>query len=399
MRNITKTNSRNQRAVIGQSVHTLAQLGTDQKKGTIKGTINGACSCGDENDIKLNKSTKSDNKRALQNRAARKYRAVSLALNLVDIAKRIRATIPLENTKEYNRIQGIIKSHYLMWWCASKLKHKDGKVTGRYCKNRLCLVCNSIRQAQLIKKYSPIVESWGDDVFFLTLTIENIKGEYLRSSILEMQKLVKRVQGRIKKQLQRADKPPMQGIKKLECTYNPKRVDYHPHYHFLIKGKENAELFRQYWVDAVQESKLINCKMFGTNKKGQKVYLQDLRKADTKAPKELFKYFTKIVTTSGGQKNIFCDSLNTIFSAIRGLRTFQNFGFKLPKEEAKKDTYELELEPNEAEYIGEQKEEYIWNQHHADWISNVTGLMLSDHKKSKQLEEFPKLMITTTNSS
>ncbi|MCP4440590.1 MAG: protein rep [Aureispira sp.] len=395
MRNITKTNSRNQRAVIGQSLDTLAQLGTDQKKGP----INGACSCGEKNDIKLNKSTKSDNKRALQNRAGRKCRAVSLALNLVDIAKAKRDNA--DNIKEYNEHQSKVKAYWNIYHCTSKLEHNNGKVTGRYCKNRLCLVCNSIRQAQLINKYSPVFNDWFncDDPHILTLTIENVKDNLLGAVVQEMQAIIKRVQGRIKKQLQRADKPSMKGIRKFECTYNSKRVDFHPHYHLLIDTKENAELFRQYWVDAVQGSKLINCKMFGTDKKGQKVCLQDLRRADPKALKELVKYFTKIVTTSKGQKHVFCDSLDIIFGSIKGLRTFQNFGFKLPKEEAKKDTYELELEPNEAEYIGEQKEQYIWNQPHADWISNVTGLMLSDHKKSKQLEEFPKLMITTTNSS
>ena len=82
---------------------------------------------------------------------------------------------------------------------------------------------------------------------------------------------------------------------------------------------------------------------------------------------------------------------------MKGTRTFQSIGFKLPKEEQLKDKdFELELEL-EAEYQGEQEEKYIWVQQQADWASNVTGVLLSDNKIDKTLREFPKLMIKTRN--
>lgn len=380
MGNSEKKYNSNKKSLKGGSLDTLAQLGTKVKNKPKKG-----CSCDSHDDeIRLNKSTTVNDKKPLQNRAKRKYRAVSLALNLVDIAKGERDKANIEDFKEFNKEQSLVKSYWNMFHCGSVLEHKNGKVTGRYCKNKLCLVCNSIRQAQLMNRYSPIIKTWGDDVYFVTVTVPNMKGEFLKDAIIEMHSIYKTIQERLKKQAQRGQREKFIAIKKLECTYSPERVDYHPHYHFIIKGIDNANSFLDMW--------LTDTKHLGTSYKGQ-----DIRKADANAPKEMFKYFTKIVSTSGKEKRIFVDSLHTIFKALKGTRTFQSIGFKLPKEEQLKDKdFELELEL-EAEYQGEQEEKYIWVQQQADWASNVTGVLLSDNKIDKTLREFPKLMIKTRN--
>lgn len=364
------------------SLDTIAQLGTKGKKKHKKG-----CSCCRHDDeIRLNKSTTVNDKKPLQNRAKRKYLATSLSLNLVSIAEKKRDKAELENFKEFNENQSSVKSYWLMYHCASKLEHNNGKVTGRYCKNRLCLVCNSIRQAQVSARYSPVIKEWGEDVYFVTVTVPNMKGELLSSSLDEMHSIYKKIQERLKKQYQRGQREKFIAIKKLEGTYNPIMVTYHPHYHFLIKGADNANSFLDMW--------LTDTKHLGTNRKAQ-----DIRKADVNAPRELFKYFTKIISSSDKEKRIFVDALDVIYKAMKGRRTFQSIGFKLPKEEKLKDEdFELPLEL-EAEYQGEEEETYIWIQEQADWVSNVTGVLLSDYKLSKSLQELPKRMITTINNS
>lgn len=395
-----KKHSTDKKPMKGFSLDTLAQLGTNNKKALKKGV----CGCCPEDDFKLNKGTSIKDKKSLQNRAKRKFLSTSLSLNLVDIAKSKRDNT--QDFEKYNIEQRDIKSFWNMYHCSKHLEAINGRITGKYCKNRLCLVCNSIRTAVLMNRYDPIIESWGDDVYFVTLTIENVKGLLLKDSVKEMQSIIRRVQGRIKKQLQRSDSPKMQGLRKFECTYNPKRGDFHPHYHLMIKGKENARLFRKFWVWGVGQSDLINCKLIGKSRTGKRVFLQDIRKADKGATKELFKYFTKIISSTDDKKLIYCDSLHTIFQAIKGTRTFQSFGFKLPKEEKLKiSDFDLSIEaPLEG---GEQPEEkieietefYQWQQPLADWVSRSTGELLSNYNLSKSMKELPKRMILTKNST
>ena len=137
-----------------------------------------------------------------------------------------------------------------------------------------------------------------------------------------MQDTLGQIHAKLKKQYQRNKREKVMGLRKLECTYNPTRNDYHPHYHLIIKGKRNAEDFLNEWLSRVPK----------TSYKAQ-----DLRPADNKSSKELFKYFTKVVTTVKDKKGevkdrkIYADAMDVIFNDIKGKRTFQNFGFKAPK--------------------------------------------------------------------
>ena len=50
------------------------------------------------------------------------------------------------------------------------LLQEGGKLSAKYCGNRWCLVCNSIRTAKLFAAYGPTLRSW-EDAHFVTLTI------------------------------------------------------------------------------------------------------------------------------------------------------------------------------------------------------------------------------------
>ena len=110
---------------------------------------------------------------------------------------------------------------------------------------------------------------------------------------------------------------------------------------------------------------------------------QDIRPADSKAVKELFKYFTKTVTTVRNKKGevkdrmIYADAMDVIFNAIKGKRTFQNFGFKAPKVEAE------DFQKNEIERIVEEVE---WVQKLGDWVSS-DGELFAGHIPSKSMIE------------
>ena len=214
----------------------------------------------------------------------------------------------------------------------------------------------------------PVLEKW-DDKYFVTLTLPNCPGNDLSDTLEFMQKTFGKIHAKLKKQFQRGQREKVVGLRKLECTYSADRNDYHPHYHLIIRGEKNANDFLSEWLKRVPTAKSI---------------AQDIRPANTKAVKELFKYFTKAVTTvrnkNGEVKDrmIYADAMDVIFNSIKGKRTFQNFGFKAPKVESE----DLDR-PMEIERIVEELE---WIQELGDW-SDSDGELLSGHVPSKSMIE------------
>lgn len=363
----------------GGSLDTLAQRGTKSVDG---------------DDFKLNKSTAKNDLRRLKNRAKRKYLSSSLSLDLIstleqkikaDLDKAIRLDGGKSTANLDKHIQRslkddkLMKSFWNMFYCASKLERVGGSVTGRYCKNRLCLVCNSIRQAKNMNDYSPVIDKWGDVVYMVTLTIPNMESKNLADSIKFMVDTFALIKRKYRKRHVRGTQEKFVGIKKIECTYNAKADTYHPHFHILVKGKEMSNLLLADWLEATKGR--------GTLRKAQ-----DVRKADFGSSMELFKYMTKIVSTSqSGKKLVYAKALIHIFSSLQGVRTFDRFGFNLPKSEA--DRKEVESELLEIDVDGTPNDSYTWVQSVGDWCSGVTGELLSNHKPSESLKELTRNIV------
>lgn len=307
------------------SLDTLAQLGTKSEN---------------EGDLfdSLALVSVDENKAVLTKRAKRKYLKVSLTLSLVDVNNQNRkellecAKTPTEITEADNKDKDILRSYWAMYHCSDNLVRKNGKVTGRYCKNRLCLICNSIRTAVLLQTYKPVFDEWEADSYFVTLTAPTVCADDLNNRIDEMDSIVFLIKETLKKRYQRGNAEKFQGVRKLECTYNAYDDKYHPHFHFIIKGKENAEFLYSEWLERT--------KHLGTSKNAQ-----DCQKARTGAAMELFKYFTKIINSTKKDRKIYAFAVDVIFKAFRKRRTIQNFGFKLPKTAVTKDFDEV-LEDN-----------------------------------------------------
>lgn len=232
-----------------------------------------------------------------------------------------------------NKDQKLLRSYWNMYNCNRTVFKQGDKVTGQYCKNRLCLVCNSIRTAELIEKYKPVFEDWKDNMYMVTLTVKNCKTELLQETVSEMFKTFTKVKDQLRKKHKKGEIDKFMGLRKFECT-STRRDDYHPHFHILVKGKIPAYALRDLWYNTANKSKIISCQLKTT--KG--VYLQDVRPAKDKIgkdgkiksiAKELFKYFTKIISSSSKDKNVYIERLDEIFRVMRGKRVFQTFGFKI----------------------------------------------------------------------
>ena len=124
----------------------------------------------------------------------------------------------------------LTKSYWQTWQCSRTVVQDGGKLKARYCNQRFCLVCNRIRTARLIQGYSEAFEAMNNP-YMVTLTIRNVKGRYLRSSIEAMQKDFVRCKDVMSK---RGCK--LIGLRKVEVTYNEKTGEFHPHFHCIIDG-------------------------------------------------------------------------------------------------------------------------------------------------------------------
>ena len=296
------------------------------------------CSCpscrNERTDIEDNRSSVYDNE-SLQKKAVAKLVSQKLATALARLDSPLR--------KSYNRTIN----------CANYQYVQDGKIYTEYCKCRWCLVCNRNRTAELIQDYIPIINSW-DDKYLVTLTVPNVDGFHLADTIETMHDFFDSIKRKIWNGRKRttyekdsqgnyitnADgervikEAPFNGFKfqalrKIECTYNLERSDYHPHYHILVDSKKAAYKLVELWVQDYPGAERV---------------AQDVRPCsdDLGDLKELFKYFTKIfssVKDATGEKiySAHVDKLDVIFQAIEGKRTLQPYGF------TKKD-YQDEIE-------------------------------------------------------
>lgn len=299
--------------------------------------------------------TEVNNRQNLTKRSRAKYFAHAFVLRMVDLDS------PLK------------KSYWNSYYCCDTVAEKsNGETASLYCDARWCLVCNRIRSAKMINAYLPVLESWNDK-YFVTLTIPNVPVDRLGDAIKTMQKeftLVKNQFWQQYRRKQRADK--LVGLRKLECTYNPDRDDYHPHYHVIIEGEQNARDLLAEWLRRFP---------------GARDIAQDVRKADDASVREMFKYFTKLITkASSGESMVLPEQLDVMFRVLRGKRTFQSFGFTKPKE-----TEEISDEAAEmAEQIEQESvvEIYQWRQEQHDWIGKNTGKKLSGYVPAAKWRRF-----------
>ena len=289
--------------------------------------------------------SKAEQGKTLQKKAKKKYLSKGIAYHLYYRAD----DSPLH------------KAYQNSMYCADVLtpNKTQTKLTAKYCKNRWCPLCSSIRIAMLINGYGPQLKEL-DEPYFVTLTAPTVSAEELPARIEEFGKAFRQIVNN-----KRARKMGMKGIRKAECTVRPFDL-YHYHFHIIMAGKANAEFMVKHWLEIVP---------------GALPQSQDLRPANEGSYIELFKYFTKLVVkdkSTGMREIVDYKRLDVIFQALRGKRTFQTFGGLKPVSE---DIDEEELEANiliSADSI------FKWIMD--DWVNLETGECLTGFKPSDSLK-------------
>jgi len=288
--------------------------------------------------------TKSESKHTnsletFKKRARSKYLSRALVLELVKLDS------PLK------------KSYWNTWHCSNTILQDGQKLTTTYCNNRWCIVCNRIRTAKLIKGYLPEFEKMQDPQF-VTLSPVSMSCEDLESSIDKMTKEFIKIKnlfyGRRTFQIN--------GVRKIEATYNARTDEYHPHFHIILDGKEVAEALIQEWLKRYPTSNRAANKAFP---------------ADKGSILELFKYTTKLTTKNKVTRDedkttieVNPVALDVIFQALRKKRTFQSMGcVKMVSEDID------EVDAQIVEDVEDAIDVWTWEQEASDWVNSYGELL------------------------
>jgi len=302
-------------------------------------------------DISLSNTTTSSDRKVLLKRARRKYFSTGLAIKLV-------------SASEQNKASRLRQAYWNTYHCNSVLVlRKSGKLTGTYCKNRWCMVCNAIRTAKSMIDYIPIIKSW-DDAHMVTLTVPNCSANDLEKTIKDLQDCFVRICKTVYKQYSRKKCDyKLIGIRKFECTYNSHTNTYHPHYHVIFKEERMGQRMYDEWL-----SRNTTCSSKA----------QDIRKADLNSLQELFKYMTKVISNTGKERVIYADAMDVIFNEMRNKNVLQNFGFRKPKG---KDPFKQEPDNTVITAV------YLWQQSYHDWMNTEEGDMLTNFTPVEMFKE------------
>ena len=294
---------------------------------------------------RLCQKSNSDAKKTLQKRAVSKYYTTELLFGLID----------LKNERED------------MYWdtfhCVERLMESEGKIKGKYCKNRWCIVCNRIRTGILINQYLPKIEEWRDPRF-VTLTKPKVEQKYLSENYKLMCESYYKAWRRTYRKLGKTE-----ALRKTETTWKPthRTRNFHTHFHILINGKSHADMLVKEWL-----------KEYPTADKGA----QDNKVADKNSVLEVFKYMTKMWKTiknenTAEEKRVLPyppDKMDAIFQAFYGTRSVQTYGgLKAFKEDFDNDIATVNVEEFRSEI-------WHWEQDIKDWVSADGELLVENIK-------------------
>ena len=282
-------------------------------------------------------------------KARKKYFSFGLAVNLAN-----------------KNPESPLKDSYLhTLLCAEQLSvDENGKAHSKYCKNRWCPLCQSIRIAKLIRGYKAQLEQY-PELYFVTLTRPTVPADGLKAQRVQMYDSFKKIKDSM---FFRRGK--YSGIRKAECTIRP-NGHYHFHFHVLVNSKAAAEFMVERWLKLNPES----------TREAQDI--REVDKSNDRSLLEIFKYFTKLIAKLKNQDGteqayISYTRLNVIFEFMKGQRVFQPFGSLRPVEE------DFEDEDLEADLDIEQANS-IWRWSVSDWYNIETGELLSGYEPASRL--------------
>lgn len=210
-----------------------------------------------------------------------------------------------------------------------------------------------------MSKYVPVLEQMTQP-YFVTLTKKTVSADQLENSIKLMEDTWRRtIHSDAGKRIK------IRGIRKCECTIRP-NDHYHFHYHVIVEGEEAAKWLVDSWLKRLP----------GLADEAA----QDVKLADDGSIKEIFKYFTKLITNTGYDKKQFFppQRMDVIFQVMKNKRVIQPFGGLKGVDE--------DIDFTNKIYNILDKDFDVWKWDQTDWY-NENGEALSGYKPSEKFKE------------
>jgi hypothetical protein len=235
-------------------------------------------------------------------------------------------------------------------------KIKDFKKTN-LCKDKFCNNCKKVKQASRMAKFIPLIRPYAENMYQLTLTVPNIKGDDLELTINKLfksfGKLIEYIKGYKKiKGLDFEYWGYKGAIRSLEITYKKVKkgrgftYEYHPHLHALIvlEGELGERLYENPYskdylgkraVRKFNKEEVLIQKIWRLLNEGSKVTLKNIEALDRgyscQLDKfkesdfiELFKYMTK--ATSEDDVGMEYIQFKTLYYSLLNKRQIQGYG-------------------------------------------------------------------------
>lgn len=299
---------------------------------------------------------KTENHEALYRQTIRKGATINSLLQIINVCDE-------ESKKQY----------WKTYHCKNVLIQQGNKLVGSLCRKRWCQNCNRIRTAELVNDYKKPLQDIqkDDDLYLITLTAPTVNGRNLSSEITKRYKAF----SRIKDNLRRNYGIKLVGIRKLEVTYNEIDDKFHPHFHLIQQGKQQAELTQKLWLEQP-----LNAGIKG----------QDITLINANSPKNLLEVF-KYATKGTAKDKTEAKALHRIYNSLKGKRIFQTYG-KLQKV---KITAEAKEEINNADFVPSANEVYVYEHHLKDYTNaNFERLIGTSEIKKRLPKDYYKKKAT-----
>jgi len=298
---------------------------------------------------------KSKTHETLYNSTLQKHRTIAKLKLIIDV-------VSIKESKKY----------WKTFHCNNvKLVSQNG-IKGSLCRKRWCACCNRIKTAEMINSYLPTLrklEAEGD-LYFITLTAPTCEERQLKSEIKKRYKIFVAIKDKLRKQGIK-----LNGLRKIEVTYNEKENKYHPHFHFIQEGYIESIILLDEWL-------LYFGRLTKEERASKKA--QDIKpiKANGKDLVEIMKYATKDIV----RDTISAKAYHNILKSLEGVRVFQSYG-SLKK-------VKVEKESKEETLVNDFKKEgdiYVYNNSLIDYQNSKNELLIDTLNIKNKIEIYARI--------
>lgn len=158
----------------------------------------------------------------------------------IELAELFRAAEKYGHSLQESRLRDLEECADALWF----LQDAEGKrrlKSANFCRVRVCPMCNWRRSLKLFSQVSAVTDAILAEkkarFIFVTLTVENVRGEVLRETIDRLNKAFKYITDKHQTfaPAKKLKENLLGYMKAEEITYNADRDDFHPHIHAILE--------------------------------------------------------------------------------------------------------------------------------------------------------------------